>query len=377
MHTKLSQLLPYEPSSKSWIKDGLKEYLVLLVAAEQTVLSLHREELKNFDPLVGENACQIRALKLALVISECSFDLERLSRDVRAAKLRAEQLLMSETIEASSLGDVLVHHDLEVSINENEAFLIKAFLLSSVKTSKSTKEEMPLVKSEYTDTKKIKELGPVGSMFADNLVKKLRRKLAAISVKFVQKIGKNLSCFKDSLHMVSDEFIMNHKGLDTLPCYWTAQVLMRQAMEKQIPIVLIAEQKAKDHNYATIRKTALFFESTEEGYEQVSTSSFDPSKPALILLGTTCRNFNDLPEHDIWVNELLEHSPTEMILAYAATHRQYPDETKDHLFENNQDRDYLYHKEKAHEWGCSQENPSRFFLAHAFCDKIKNIPLHV
>jgi len=48
-------------------------------------------------------------------------------------------------------------------------------------------------------------------------------------------------------------------------------------------------------------------------------------------------------------------------------------ESKDGLLSLLSDQDYKYHKIQSEKWGCSLDNPSRFFLAHAFCDEIGNI----
>ncbi|RDD35986.1 hypothetical protein TrispH2_012034 [Trichoplax sp. H2] len=65
----LSQLLPYDPNVKKERKliNGLKEYLVLLIATEHVMEMLSKRDINKLDPLVGENACQIRAIQTALV----------------------------------------------------------------------------------------------------------------------------------------------------------------------------------------------------------------------------------------------------------------------------------------------------------------------
>lgn len=376
----LSHLLPYDPTVKTGerLLDGLKEYLLLLIASEQAAESFLQGELECFDPLVGENACQIRALQLAVFLRDDSFDISRLLNNINHSKLALKELIQAPAIVSSgtSLHDVIKDKKIDIQLNDGEIYLVKSYLLSKVKTQRPFKPELPLVKNEYTDTKKIKAIGGVGTMFSENLVKSLREKLSSSSVKFVQKIAAQLPTSESSIEMVSDKFLVNHRGLECLPCYWVTKILMWEAKNKGIPIVILAEQVAKDLNYEVVRKMTIFFQPTSEGYQETPSSSLDPDTPVLAFLGRSCRNSSEFPETDQWRKELLEYNPVDLILAYAATHRQYPDLTKEHLVSGVQDEHYAYYKTKSHEWGCSAENPSLFFLSHAYCDKIKNITRH-
>jgi hypothetical protein len=247
-------------------------------------------------------------------------------------------------------------------------FLIKSFLLTKVKISRPNKPEMPLVKNEYTDTKKIKEISSVGSMFADDLVKNLREQLAASSVKFIQTMSENAHA-----ETVSTQFAIEYKGLQCVPCFWATRTLFHHALENQLPIVLIAHQKNKDQDYQVQSKAVIYFQATPDGYRETTACTFDPEQPALILIGNSSCGSDELLEYETWKQRLLEICPVDLILAYAASHRQYPDKTQEHLITQITDEKYEYYKIKADEWGCSLDNPSRFFLAHAYCDKIGNL----
>jgi hypothetical protein len=380
LHTRhyLSQLLPYDPIVKidDRLEAGLIEFLLLLTASEETMIHLQNGTLKYFDPLVGENFCQIRAVKLALTIQNSIFDTKKLLDSIIHSKSKIEHAIsnLSKINKRKvSLNHLLENEGCDISINEAEYYLISSYILTKTKVLRSSDVSKPLVKNDITDSKKIKELGNVGSLFAKNFVTHLRRQLSSSSVKFVQRLSENLSPENPTVKMVSQEFLADHNGLHCIPCYWSTRIALQQAQHHCIPIVMHVQQKAKDHDYKIVDKTTILFEVTPDGYQVSSHSHLDPESPALILLGTTCRNLKDLPDRESWIKELLEYCPVELVSAYAAAHRQYPDESKDLLFCEIQDRDYNYHKMKANEWGCSIENPSLFFLAHAYCDKIKNL----
>lgn len=371
----LSHLLPYplEVKKKERLLAGLKEYFLLLTAVEQTAEALLDKKLQFFDPLVGENACQIRALKLAVVLREKEFDPPFLLSQIQAIKQKLNQLTYTAQSELS-LKDVIEQHALEVHLNDSELYLLRAYLLSRVKVIRSSLSAHPLLKNEYTDTKKIKEIGPVGSQFADNLVEKLRKDLSQSCVRFVQKAGEKLLIPDMSLDMISDDFLVIHRGLHCIPCYWMTKILMYLAQAQEMPIVFLAEQVAKDQGHAVIDRIALFFEKTKEGYKVTTHEGLNTDLPVLVFHGKTCRNAEELPSREQWREELLACNPIDLLLAYAAAHRQYPDESRDVLISPHSDDEYLYHKETSNKWGCSLDNASLFFLSHAYCDTISNIP---
>lgn len=373
----LSELLPYDPSIKTGnrLEDGLKEYLLLLVATELAIHDLHSHKWENFDPLVGENACQIRAVRLALILSHCLLDLDSLLGRTLQAKVIIENVLSRLSTlnhKKTSLKTFLEQEFVNIRLTADEFFLVKSYILTRTKVSNPFDSNKPLVKNERTDEKKIKDISAVGSMFASNFISFLREKLSKSSVAFVRKLSKQLYS-GSHIDKVLEDFSVTHRGLQCLPCYWATRVLLDHALQHRIPIVLSVQQKAKDLDYKEIQKVTLFFQATSEGYQVTERASLDPLAPALVLLGNSCRELALLPDKEQWIQELLEYGPVDLVLAYAAAHRQYPDESKDYLVTELNDQGYQDYKMKANEWGCSLENPARFFLSHAFCDKIENI----
>jgi hypothetical protein len=375
----LSQLLPYDPSVKTGNRfdDGLKEFKYLLLAVEGVIDSLRCNRLKDFDPLVGENACQIRAVQLATIISRCSFDLDRLSCCVSRSLEKMDELLsrLSKVNKKQvSLDFFLKNESFDFEISADEFFLIISYILTKTKVSKSFDVSRPLVKNERTDEKKIKDLSNVGSLFAKKFIDHLREQMAALSVSFVQEIAVHLH--QSDAALVSDELVMDHGRLQTIPCYGSMRVILKHAKQAEIPIIMLADQKAKDRNYEVVKQAALCFYPSEKGYQMVDLSGLDLHSPALVIMGSTCRDHDELPVYEQWIQELTGQCPTELLLSYAAAHRQYLNEEKDHLVESLDHPCYQRHKEAASRLGCSLENPSLFFLTHAFCDTMANLQLH-
>ena len=148
---------------------------------------------------------------------------------------------------------------------------------------------------------------------------------------------------------------------------------MQYSLEIELPLVFIVNQIASDKGHKVIGELPLYFRVVKGKYELTSRSELPEDVPALVILGSCCRKFEEFPRFDIWKKEILKYNPKDLILAYAAAHRQYPDEAKDVIVNDSNCEAFNYYRSKAHEVGCSLENPSLFFLVHAYCEKITNI----
>ena len=376
----LSEILPYDPNTKSddQLISGMKEYDFLLTATENAAQLLSKKHIACFDPLVGENACQIRALKNCLIFSTYPVNGDDLFAKVQFAREKIDSLFKDTsafTKNKFSLGKILENNDIDIKLNYREMYLIQSYLLTFIKTIKPPKQELPFVENAYTDTKKLRLIKPIARLFAERLINKLRKSLSSLSVSFVQEISSRIA--PDFLHdALSDRFCVCHNHLHCLPCYWVTKLLMIQALKSQVPLIVIARQMAKDQNYDIICEVPLIFKPTIFGYQQSSINAFKLNTPSMLLLVNACRQIHEFPNFTTWKKELLKYNPINLILAYAASHRQYPDITQDKLVDKIQDQQYIFYKEKALEWGCSIENPSGFFLSHAFCEQIENISNH-
>ncbi|HLG23688.1 MAG TPA: hypothetical protein VI564_02030, partial [Candidatus Nanoarchaeia archaeon] len=261
----LSDLLPYDTASKTGIrlKDGLNEFLVLLTASEAAIEAFLNGNLHNFDPLVGENACQIRAIKIALIALDPPKDIPKYLQSFKRAKEKIEKFIQNvedfSNIEMS-LKSYLFNENVDFALSDDLFFLIKSFILTRTKiVLPFYKDNMPLVENAYTDSKKIKEIGKVGSSFSGELVKKARKRLSKSSAKFVQELAHNLDSSDSAKKYTTDQFAISHNGLKCLPYYWLTRVLMIKALNSAIPIVMIAQQIAKDQAYRKVENTIICF----------------------------------------------------------------------------------------------------------------------
>ncbi|MFI5334192.1 MAG: hypothetical protein ACHQT8_03375, partial [Chlamydiales bacterium] len=277
----LSDVLPYDAKAKGLDrpKNALREYFLLLTAAEQAVEAWRMGNLKKFDSLVGENACQIRAVKLALMFSTLSVNSDEKLKNITRVKEKVSYLL-NNGIDYTpiSLTNFLKTQEVEVPILPEEIFLLESFILTKIKTAKEATQELPLVFRESTDEKKLREVAPASRVFATELVRVSRENISRKSVEFIQKIADQF-CLVNQV-MVSRSFSINYRGLQCLPGFWVTQLLMEYSLKNRIPIVLVADQKAQDRNYEVVKEMVIFFESTGAGYVETNNSSLAPNQAA-------------------------------------------------------------------------------------------------
>lgn len=257
----LSNLLPYDPKVKTQdrLRHGLNEYQLILLATEQAMHHAQNKNIAAFDCLVGENSCQIRALKTAFIFTnfhiQVKFILERIN------SIKADLILLTPTIphlqrHGASLQDIL--DDLDLELCENALYLVKTYLLAQVKMLRVNCENS-MIKQEYTDEKQIQKMGNVGITFAENITKKLRQNLAQESVAFVQGFADTLFLPDPMIEAISDKYVIMHNKLPCLPSYWSLMLVFMYAIKSDIPLIIRARQVDKDQGNKIISETTLYY----------------------------------------------------------------------------------------------------------------------
>lgn len=388
----LHSLLPYDPEKKfkSYLRTGLNEYLLLLAGSLKAIDALELNDLEKFDALVGENACQIRAVLISIIASkrECCF--VTLKNKINKAKDRICQLLKIETIaklmgSEISLNEIILSENLCILLNFQEMFAIQCFFLREVKSSNygDTLLDGLLVK-EKCIPKRLKEFGDVSSSFADNLVSKLRKATAKQSVRFIIECAKK-SQDKNLIRMLSDEFSINHNNhLLCTPMFWTYKAVLFAAKLEKVKIILHAKLLNKNNSCFEVFDEYWFdsefiSDIEDEGYglsiKEIDWDNLD-KVPCIVFQGVCCLSSSDLFYREKWKSDIQRFSVDSIILAGAADHRQYPREEDDNrFFQLVQDHEYETYRSLAREEGFSFENPSTFFIQHAYATNTKSLTL--
>lgn len=376
----LSQLLPYDTTSKKNgdLRTGLIEYRMLLEALKSTIGAFKNNNLEKFDALVGENACQIRAVWVAKMAQNQSIDMDALSQQVVKAQQNLDNVLDHSIsklmLNGTTLDKVLVDENLEVSLEKEEMFLLEAHLLTIARGTGAG----ALCIRRVADPKNLKQFGDVSSTFTRNLLHILRKNISQQSVEFIRDnavVLQNESCIK----MSSEEFTIRHNSAFCIPMFWTYQVVLNAAKKAKIPLILhvkfISDPEQQCH--ADVEREYLFFKSegnTQEcRYVQHALTEGDLNQAAFVVQGICVRNDKSHSKEQ-WKASIKEYYIENIILAGAADHRQYPEVSQDHLVEKMNDELYNNYKEMALKEGFALENPTKFFIQHVYASQIALLP---
>jgi hypothetical protein len=314
------------------------EIRVLLVATNQAIKAWKNQEYDQFDALVGENACQIRAFKVALLAS-------------KGLTFREET--------ADSIEKVLQEGNmLEIPLTSDELFLVQSYILSSVKIYVPPNAQQPLLGTDKIDYNKIQTFdASVTKSFASALISNLRKRLSLASVEFIQA---QAAALEEGSLLKSQVFL--HQGyLSCLPMFATYKTLLLMAKKEKIPILMQVSFLDPENKRVLDKEWVLF-----EGGKSKEIEPEDLSKVACIFEGAVYRDVQDKAS---WQATISQIGIMDLILAGAADHRQYPDPSKTIAA----DTEWEMYQKMALEKGCCLDNPTTFFIQHVFASTIGKI----
>ncbi len=368
----LSQLLPYAPATMKngdLSKKGLNEYLLLLHVTKLAVEAWQNRAFEKFDPLVKENACQIRAVKIAMIASRFIWrgDLVH-SKIEKVEKLKLDtktlQMLMLKGV---TLQDIIVQNG-DVTFGADGLFLLQSFILTAVKEQRESLALRGI--DEESNPKRLTEFG-VSFSFAKKLVDKLRFDLATASVAFVQSQAAALG-EGELMKMSSDDFtiLCPHSG-PSIPIFWSYKTLLLSAREAQIPLVIVVSFKIEEQNYRSVGKESVFFRSSGKGYFAVEPNAEELKAVSVIIEGVSCAPTEEtLLPREAWKERFLSFSIEAVTLAGAADHRQYPlNKEGDNRVETlpaEEREEFEYYKSLAVKEGFTEANSTTFLIQHVY-----------
>ena len=370
----LSALFPYDPSQKKHadLRKGLQEYRFLLQLASLAFQNLLDGHLEKFDALVGENACQIRAIKIAMIASKDISNYARLNAQIASMSEQIESLLTPKSMDllmrdGQSLKELMDQHQLDIALSSEELFVVQAFILSEIKESnKCCKNTRSLCIPLTFLPKKLKTLNSqISSTFMVSLASRSRRLLSTASVNFVRKVAASLQ--NDSLLKMITECTIEHNTWPCTPMFWTYKTLLTFAQKQGIPLILhVKFLNETDSGFQVMDEEHVYFKPcpTMHRYIHTHPSEEDLMTPAYIIQGVAYqKSEEDVLSKQAWNKLLSQTSVIDVILAGAADHRQYPNPE---LIIDIEDCEYEQYKKLASQQGFSLENPSTFFIQHVY-----------
>ncbi|MDE3046350.1 MAG: hypothetical protein KGJ02_06880 [Verrucomicrobiota bacterium] len=375
----LASMLPYEPNKRvgADLKKGLLEYQFLLGLVNQAYHSLENKEFQKFDSLVGENSCQTRVLKIALNVIHSVSNFNALDVQILKANRRIKELFSSGEIdllikEKSSLQDVLDSHHLDLALSRNEMFILQSYLLAEAKEQNSPEEiftSLFRIEKASIDNLKLE----TSNSFKKHLVRKARILLSKASVQFMREIALKL---KDAslITMFSPTYEKEHNGCLCIPMFWSIKAVLKILHKEGIPLIihtLFLETVQK--GYRVIGGDAFFYSAEDKqslSYVKDDPKEADLEKPACVIQGVACLKDGAVETRAKWKESISAFPITDIILAAAADHRQYPNPD---ITPQVKDEEYEQYKLLAEREGFSLRNPALFFTQHVYLETVKHI----
>ncbi len=382
----LSDLLPYDISTKKCQKKELEEYFLLLCAAKNlTIGLLEKRKLKKIvDPIVGENLCQARALQVALLVEKCIQSFGQIKDEIDFVFNEVKELLKNSKKSSSQNFDELFKSKIDIKLSEVELLFIQFYLLTVVKKKEinipthktKTLTNVAVLNYSVSDFEKLREVPKtygvnceLSKRFLECLRSKLQKNISESSSQLMIKLAGEGKISR-ILPVKRTE-----KGLFCTPFYGTTLVFLNTALHYKIPIVLWVQQKdGKDLNI--VRNICVSHQSKKNGdqYKPKAPHYRDANTLAIVVKGIAVRNweFNSIAE--ITYHELAEYPVKDIVLANASKHRQLPKNTlKNDPLPVDTDQDLQFHSQLAEQWKCSDKDPSLFFVNHVYCERLGNI----
>jgi|SRR3989344_5400932 len=378
----LSDLFPRnmdEPRVGKFLVDRLYEYQLILTKALEASQKLISHEFERFDGIAGDSACQIRAIKIALIASKKLIDLQDFSDRLTKTKSNLDSILtpiQRKEIQQhkQSLRQIIDAKQLDVSISSEELFAVQCYILGEATELVIQKENgieyMTSLQKKLDRSSPKKILPPntkISGGFAHDLLIRLKTEVSEASVQFVQQLASDTQD-RTLIEMVSRKIRhdAHNAHLSCIPAFFGMQALLHVAQKENIPIVVCVKFLTQEstEKYKVTGEKSLFYKPSEEArgsYVLVEPSKEDLEKPACIIAGCAVCSEAD------WNLVSAGYSITDAILAFMAAHNQYPGnhrESKD--FDTPE---FVKYKKMAEERGFSINNPKTLFLQHIYSAK--------
>lgn len=375
----LSGLLYYDLSNQKYaaLRKGLKEYKFLLQISSIALSNFQNGEFEKFDSLVGENACQIRAIKIALIASKNSYNFDDVNQKIiklleKVNELLSDSLINSNMHQGYSLNDLINKYELDVLLSSDEMFVIQSYLLSEMKECQPNTEFMiSILRKERCSPSTLQKKYPeVSYSFLEKTAKKLRKLLSISSVEFVRKAASDLQD-PNSIKMVADDFALEHNTLSCVPTFWSFKTLFSLAQKEMIPLIFhVKFLDQTECGFRVVDEEFLYFKQCQitKSYVEAESVDKDLLLPTCVIQGVVCpKEGQILHSKQEWKEKFKKNSVIDMVLAMGADHRQYPNPDQTIAVRN---REFDHYKTFAKRKGFSLSNPTTFFVQHIYCSQV-------
>lgn len=297
--------------NKKSLQGAIKKHIGVISLAITAINAFIRGE--TLDPLVGENACQIRAAyycaqaadpKVIKSLAEVTLKLEDLKGRISAVKLQGDKV-------NTSWDEIAKENGLDIEVPSVVAPIVHGYILTITKDSKLSIEKKELNLVEANDPKKLEGIGG-----ARDVIKHARRQLSARSVCYLQEEAERLG-------IPGPEAILEDSmGLKTAPASPGMEILLT-SMKVNGTIIALKNRLRDEEGQERGQVTLLYRPDGEKRCYQVieDPQSVDRNCTAMVIEAVSI-SANPRSEEEL-KEEIVQLGIEPIIYANFAAHPQY------------------------------------------------------
>lgn len=330
--------------------------------------ALIRGRLSTLDPIVGENACQIRALA-ALRAYDNPIQIQEAERIAALVEERLKHLIYLMNKERnrafpfynreSSLGDQLKSLELEVEVSQELDYLVRSHFLTVGKYFFVNRHG---VEKSGIDIQRIKQVlkTSLRGDFLEVLINYSQQKLSQLTISLIQMEAEKLSRGGDSGELNRIKNQLQPPRIRTVgPCrlqascaFYNMKAVVLRVCELQLPILIKEHQASKPKGY--------YLRSEIPGASpSLSKRPEEAHQAMLVIEGYFAENE---PQEGIAI--ALQSKLIDLILANVALVKQYSEDDDLSVLEEGAKDEVARYRDLGKQLGCQTHKPHLFSIVH-------------
>ncbi len=351
-----------------------------------------RHKFAKFDALVGDTACQIRALKIAelakLYLHSPEFQdqvkntmdrFERYQNELsQIQSISSNQFFKEFKSVGATFSKLCEKYKIDLSFSDDLKFIVESYILQVAKGETedpeafySNKEAVHLQNFEKRCEKY--QHKTLAKNALKKIVEAVQRDLSHASIQYLLHKLEGWPDTPEKYELIGK--IKQYSVEDDAkrlcsPCYYNMQAVFREIVSQDLPFYVHVCRWTKDGEY--IDSVKFLYKASSDGtHFERAEEACDDSAPVVFLHGVSIDNDNAHTTREEFAEKFSSHGITDILDANWAQHRQFPRKKNETLSLPDDERRDRYLK-IANEWGCSFENKSLFLAVHMYCDTYKN-----
>jgi hypothetical protein len=361
----------------SELKKNCEQYKCLVKLVMAALEKLKTQELQYFDPLVGENACEIRAVMFADLAQNASIA-QNITTHLLELKNKIEKLEAFTKViplQKMSFAKMLENQGCEVTLPK---IFVAATLAHVLTVTKVSRIEFVLNKSESCLEMRVREKTKfnltipgenVEEAFAKKIDKTARKILSQYSVEYVQAVAKELPLnekIEDQRKCIATAH-QDGNGRLTIPCFAYMDLLLRHSLLRRIPI-LLKVSSVDPQSLKPGKAISFFYEVKNAAYELSNEATLiNFPQQAIIVIEGFSMGAEYLDNQTL--KQKLQAIPLkEIVLCNEAAHPQYAGDKHD--TERPSNKRCEKYKEIAQKKGLCKKNALLCYMDHVHVDTL-------